>query len=213
MNRTEIKDQLKALKSAGHPIPALNAKTEVLEAALNQILATIAANAEKAIAPEPAPEVVPTPLATEETIAATAATIATEVQLSPLVKEMDFTPARSVWEVFSLRMTPDTKFVLEVVVMAIALAKFIAIKSAPHLMRAGEIALRGAVIAAVIFQVWILPKIKLVAYYLACEVLEVILWGKGKIKVKLLAYLVGCRVMEAAILIRAIVRRGKAIVA
>ena len=128
------------------------------------------------------------PAVTEETIeativATTAQAIAPtapepQIKLSPLVKELDFTPARSLWDISQFKITPDIKFVFEVVLYAIALCKFLAIKSTPYLIRAGKIfnlcwnramedALKTIVVAGVLWQIWLAPKIQLVGYQLA----------------------------------------------
>ena len=173
MTYQEIKNQLKALKEQNHIIPALNSKKEVLQAALDQVLATIAATAAQAIAPT-----------TDQAIVATTATIVATapvdqiVAANTMVLELDFTPARSLWNIFQFKITPDIKFVFEVVLYSIALCKFLAIKSTPHLIRAGKIfnlcwnramedALKTVVVAGVLWQIWLAPKIQLVGYQLA----------------------------------------------
>ena len=145
MTYQEIKNQLKAFKEQNHVIPALNSKKEVLQAALDQILATIV-EATATIAPT-APE--------------------PQIKLSPLVKELDFTPARSLWNIFQFKITPDIKLVFDVVLYSIALCKFLAIKSTPYIKKALDIVLRGVVYGVVIFDFWLVPKIQLVGYQLA----------------------------------------------
>ena len=162
MTYQEIKNQLKSLKEQNHIIPALNSKKEVLQAALDQILATIAETAAQAIV-------------------ATTATIAPVDHIvtdNTMVLELDFTPARSLWNIFQFKITPDIKLVLEVVLYSIALCKFLAIRSTPHLIRAGKIfnlcwnramedALKTIVVAGVLWQIWLAPKIQLAGYQLA----------------------------------------------
>ena len=158
MTYQEIKNQLKALKEQNHIIPALNSKKEVLQAALDQILATIAETTDQAIVETaPADHI---------------------VTANTMVLELDFTPARSLWNISQFKITPDIKLVLEVVLYSIALCKFLAIKSTPHLIRAGENlnlclhraredALKTIVVAGVLWQIWLAPKIQLAGYQLA----------------------------------------------
>ena len=166
MTYQEIKNQLKALKEQNHIIPALNSKKEVLQAALDQILATIAATAAQAIVET-----------TDQAITETAPADHI-VTVNTMVLELDFTPARSLWDISQFKITPDMKFVFEVVLYSIALCKFLAIKSTPHLIRAGKIfnlcwnramedALKTVVVAGVLWQIWLTPKIQLVGYQLA----------------------------------------------
>ena len=161
MTYQEIKNQLKALKEQNHIIPALNSKKEVLQAALDQILATIV---------ETTATIAPT---TDQAIVETTATIAETapvdhcVTANTMVLELDFTPARSLWNISQFKITPDIKLVLEVVLYAIALCKFLAIKSTPYIKKALDIALRGVVYGVVIFDFWLVPKIQLVGYQLA----------------------------------------------
>ncbi len=61
MTYKELQTALKELREQGHVVPALNSKKEVLEAAYNKILATIAPTAEVAeiVKIEPATEIEP----------------------------------------------------------------------------------------------------------------------------------------------------------
>ena len=180
MTYQEIKNQLKALKEQNHIIPALNSKKEVLQAALDQILATIVETT-ATIVETTAQAIAPT---TDQAIVATTATIVATapvdhiVAANTMVLELDFTPARSLWNIFQFKITPDIKLVFEVVLYSIALCKFLAIKSTPHLIRAGKIfnlclhramedALKTVVVAGVLWQIWLAPKIQLAGYQLA----------------------------------------------
>jgi hypothetical protein len=152
MTYQEIKNQLRAFQAQDYAIPALNSKKEVLEAALNEILALEAAKVEAAEGSISAPAI-------EEVIASEETTPTNHVP-----QELDFTPAQSIWHPFRLELTPDIRFVGEVMLYAIALIKFLAIKATPYVTKGLNIALAGAVKSAVIFQVWILPKLVLGAY-------------------------------------------------
>jgi len=144
MTYQEIQAQLKEFKAQGYEnIPALNSKKEVLQAALDQILATIA----------PSEEI---------------AEVVTEtVEIIEPAKELDFTPAHSIWSLpnFTLNIRA-----IEIAAYAIALIKFLGVKLTPYLKKGLNTALRIAVTTAVIFQEWILPKIMIRLYLIG-------IWG------------------------------------
>lgn len=157
MTYTELKTELRAFQAQGYSIPALNSKKAVLEAALAEILASLEV-------PEVA-EVVETP---EVVVAPETATVAAP---APDTTPNAPTPRPVTgWQLAKLELTDDLRFVGTVLVWAIALIRSLCRFTAPHLKRGAGIALRVAVYAAVLAQVWLLPKLVIIAYQIG-------IWG------------------------------------
>ena len=163
MTYQEIKTALKSFQAQVHIIPPLNSKREILETALAELqaLTAVVEDIEVTIAPL-------TPI--EET---TVESVQTAIALSP-----EFVPAPK-------RIRPEHPTLTELreyarltelaLVWAIALVRSLIRFSTPYLVWAGKIALRVAVVTAVIAHQWLLPKVILIAYQLGIWVLTIVL--------------------------------------
>jgi len=165
MTYTELKAELRTLQAAGHPIPALNSKKEVLESALAEILASITPEIVEAVTPEAieptAPEIIePQPAVIEPEAIATITT----TEVTP--KRISITPEHPALT----ELKEIAKGVEIALIWAIAVIRSMIRFATPHLKRAAEAVLKIIVYAAVLFQVWIMPKIELLAYRIG-------LWG------------------------------------
>jgi len=163
MTYTELKTELRTLQAAGHPIPALNSKKEILETALAQILASITPEIVEAVTPEAieptAPEIIdPQPAVIEPEA------IATITTTEP--KRITITPEHPALT----ELKEIAKGIEIALIWAIAVIRSMIRFATPHLKRAAEAMLKIIVYAAVLFQVWIMPKIELLAYRIG-------LWG------------------------------------
>ena len=154
MNYAEIKTALRSFQAQGQDIPALNSKKEVLEAALAKLQAATAA---PEIVEETAPETI---------VATTAQAIAPTTP----IPAPDTTPIAPTRRSLIFPVKGDIKFVWTTLIWAIALIRSLIRFSTPYAIRGAELALRIAVYTAVLFQVWIFPKLILAAYTIG-------LWG------------------------------------
>jgi len=181
MTYQELKTELRTLQAAGHPIPALNSKKEILETALAQILASITPEIVEAVTPEAIATTAP------EIIEPTTPSTVTNYDTTPSVESATLisndTTNRSeitTTEPKRITITPEHPALTEVkeiakgleiaLIWAIAAIRSIIRFATPHLKRAAEAGLKIIVYAAVLFQVWIMPKIELLAYRIG-------LWG------------------------------------
>jgi len=157
MTYTELKAELRTLQAAGHPIPALNSKKEILETALAQILASITPEIVEAVTPEAiattAPEIIePQPAVIEtEAIATITTTEPKRISINP--EHPALTEIREI-----------AKGVEIVIIWAIAVIRSIIRFATPHAIRAAEAMLKVIVYAVVLLQVWLIPKVELLSY-------------------------------------------------
>jgi len=143
MTYTEIKTALKALQSAGHAIPALNSKKEVLQKALTEILASIAPEILEVSIEPTAPEIIeaeviePAPITTPEPAVITTPDHPAVTELREIAKGIE---TALIWAIAVIR----------------SMIRF----SAPYVKKALQVALRVTIYTAVILQ----PKVELIAY-------------------------------------------------
>jgi len=162
MTYQEIKTALRTLQAQDHKIPALNSKKEVLEAALAEILASITPEIVEAVTPEAieptAPEIIePT---TPSTVTNYDTTPSVEITTTTEPKRISIKPEHpALTEIREI-----AKGVEIVLIWAIAVIRAIIRFSTPHLKRAAEAGLKIIVYAAVLFQVWLIPKVELLSY-------------------------------------------------
>jgi len=145
MTYQEIKTELRTLQAAGHSIPALNSKKEILENALAQILATIEPTAPEIVEVEviePEPAAIIAPITTPEV---TPVYITTE---HPAVVEI-----REIAKGLEIAL-----------IWAIALVRSLIRFATPHIKTALGISLRFTIFTAALLGYWLLPKMQLVAY-------------------------------------------------
>jgi len=152
MTYAEIKTALKSFQSAGHKIPALNSKKEILENALAQILASIE------------PEIIEIVEVSIE--AEPAVTIEIIAPITPEVTPAYITPERpAVTELREIAKGLEITFI-----WAIALIRSLIRFSTPRVKKALGIALRATIYTIALLGYWLLPKAQLIAYKLG-------IWG------------------------------------
>jgi len=153
MNYAEIKTALRTLQSAGHAIPALNLKKEVLQKALTEILDSIEPEILEVSIEPTAPEIVEV-----EVIESTPAVI--EVSIATITTP-EVTPQRINPEHPALtEFKSIAKGIETALIWTIALVRSLIRFSAPYVKKALQVALRATIYTAVILQ----PKVELIAY-------------------------------------------------
>jgi hypothetical protein len=137
MNYRELRTALKDLKKQGYPVPNLSSTKSILETAYNEIIK-----------------------AQENTTALIEEEF--EVVTVAIPKELDFTPADSIWHLVNIRF--DLAIAVDALLYAIAAVKFLVLRSAPHVKKFLESAFIVTVVGTVIFKVYLLPKLTLASY-------------------------------------------------
>ena len=165
MNYAELKTALKSFQAQNYPIPALNSKKEVLEIALKELQAmTAAMEAVEAIAPEITETVVTSELVEHpETLITTS--VAIPRHITP--EHPALTELRELARIAELTL-----------VWTIATVRTILKIATPHLVpiienfnlclrRGLDDLLKTVIVAGVLWQLWLFPKVELMAYSLA----------------------------------------------
>ena len=193
MTYQEIKTALKAFQAQGHAIPALNSKREVLEIALAE-LQLLTSAPEIAIEPT-APEIVEiaiapttiediqeiTPAAEETAREAATTSVATPHRIRP--EHPALTELRELARVSELTLIWSIATVRTILRIATPHIIPIATNFNLCLRRGLDDLLKTVIVAGVLWQVWIFPKIQLVGYRLALWAVLVVIKFHRKVAI------------------------------